>query len=755
MWFVILFPALTLGQIDMGKSRSFVAIAVPSGTVFLSSFCIMVLELVAARLIARHLGSSLYTWTAVIGVVLAGITIGNYLGGRIADKFKARKALAVLFALASAACVVTVVANNLVGGWVWLWKFSWPMRVFSHVSLVFLLPSVLLGTISPVVAKMALEQGLPTGRTVGDIYAWGAAGSIAGTFATGYYLIAAMGTTAIIWTVGGVLLLLAISYWARFWVLYIWAAIFIALLVLGTVPAGWAKDAGAGMALREKADPDVIYEDESQYCYIAVKRISENPDRRAFMQDKLKHSDIVMGDILDLQYSYSQIQAAVTQRLSKGKEKLSVLVIGGGGYVFPRYVEHVWPGSRVDVVEIDPGVTEAAMRAFGLEPDSTINTYTMDARNYVNQLLEETRAGGRAVQYDFIFEDALNDYSVPYQLTTREFNDKIARLLTGRGVYMIELIDIYDSGQFVGAFVNTLERTFDYVYVLAENEPPSARITFVVIAAVHQINLEDLAAEEPVRNLDLWVLSDSEIETLRQKAGGIVLTDDYAPVENLLAPVVLASARDLLAEEYLAQAEKLKEEERWDECILKYRQVIEVDPALSIQAYNEIGMIEAGRGRLAEAIDAFKSALEYNEKAEVRQSMSNINYNIGITFQRLGDNKQAVTYLQNAIRDYRQDLAKEPDSAKIAARLGNALATVGDFDEAVKYFRQAVNFNPLDIGSHSMLAQALSIQGRYDEAIAELQKAIGFVSKTGNKEGAGRLKELLELVEQKKSNQQK
>jgi len=735
----------------MGKSRSFLSIAVPSGTVFLSSFCIMVLELVAARLIARHLGSSLYTWTAVIGVVLAGITIGNYLGGRIADKFPARKALAILFALASAACVITVVANNLVGGWLWLWRFSWPMRVFSHVSLVFLLPSVLLGTISPVVAKMALERGLPTGRTVGDIYAWGAAGSIAGTFATGYYLIAAMGTTAIIWAVGGVLLLLAIYYWARLWVLYIWAAIFIALMALGLVPVGWANEAGAGMALREKPNPDIIYEDESQYCYIAVKRISENPDRRAFMQDKLKHSDIVMGDILDLQYSYSQIQAAVTHRLSKDKDKLSVLVIGGGGYVFPRYVEHVWPGSRVDVVEIDTGVTEAAIQAFGLERDSSINTFTMDARNYVNQLLEQ----GEAERYDFIFEDALNDYSVPYQLTTKEFNDKIARVLTDRGVYMIELIDIYDSGLFVGAFINTLEQTFDYVYVVAENEPRSSRITFVVIAAKHQINLDNLAAEEQVRNLDLWVLSNSEIDALRQKARGIVLMDDYAPVENLLAPVVLASARDLLAEKYLAQAEKLKAKEQWDECILKFEDVIKVDPSLSIKAYNEIGMVEAGRGRLAEAIEAFKGALEYNEKAEVRLSMSNIHYNIGIALRRQGDENQAGAYLQNAIRGYREDFAREPDSAKIAARLGNALATVGNFNEATQFFRQAVNLDPLNTGNHSMLAQALSIQGRYDEAIVELQKAIGFMSKVGNEEAVEQLKKLLELIELKKAKQKK
>ncbi|MFA5251569.1 MAG: fused MFS/spermidine synthase, partial [Phycisphaerae bacterium] len=75
----------------MSKTRSFLPIFIPSATVFLSSACIMVLELVAGRLIARHLGSSLYTWTSVIGVVLAGITIGNYLGGRIADRFEARK----------------------------------------------------------------------------------------------------------------------------------------------------------------------------------------------------------------------------------------------------------------------------------------------------------------------------------------------------------------------------------------------------------------------------------------------------------------------------------------------------------------------------------------------------------------------------------------------------------------------------------------------------------------------------------------
>ncbi len=216
----------------MSKKKAFLPILVPSATVFISSFCIMVLELVASRLIARHLGSSLYTWTAVIGVVLTGITIGNYIGGRLADKFPAKNTLAILFAISSASCAVILLLNQLVGHWVFLWKLSLPLRIFTHVSLVFLLPSTMLGTISPVVAKMALDRGLPTGRTVGDIYAWGAAGSIAGTFAAGYLLIATMRTTSIIWTVGGVLLLLAILYGKRIYLLYVWAVIFIILASL-------------------------------------------------------------------------------------------------------------------------------------------------------------------------------------------------------------------------------------------------------------------------------------------------------------------------------------------------------------------------------------------------------------------------------------------------------------------------------------------------------------------------------------------
>jgi spermidine synthase/Tfp pilus assembly protein PilF len=683
---------------------------------------------------------------------LAGITVGNYLGGRIADRFPARKILAVLLGISSVACVVIVILNNLIGEWLWLWKLSWPAHVLTHVFLVFMLPSTLLGTISPVVAKMALDKGLPTGRTVGDIYAFGAAGSIAGTFLAGFYLIAAMGTIAIIWTVAAVLLLMAVLYWTRFWPLYLWEATFLALMTMAMTPARWAESTGSSLALREKPNPTVLYEDESQYSYIAVKSTLETVDRREFMLDKLMHSKIVMNDILDLQYSYEQVYAAVTHLAGRDRNKISVLSIGGGGYVFPRYVEKVWPGSRIDVAEIDSRVTEAAIRAFGLDRNTSINIFTMDARNYVDELLQKKRTDGQIPRYDFVYGDAFNDYSVPYQLTTKEFNDKIARILTADGVYMINLIDIYDSGLFLGAAVKTLQQTFPCVYVVVEKKPLSQRNTFIIIAAKQKINLESLGSEKPVAGSNLWILNDSEIETLKKKAHEIVLTDDYVPVENMLTPVVRQNALVSLSNKYLERVSKLESQGKLDESVAIYKEIIKANPTMSIMAYNNMGQILARQEKWQEAIDAAKGAIEYNKKAKIKHSMSDMYFNISLASKKLGRDKDASEYMSKAIEAYREDLAQEPNSIKTLRNLGTALAEIDRFSEATEYLQQAVDMNPLKVENHLALAKALLTQQRYDEATAVVKKAIPLFSDARNEQAVIELQRYLWSIEDKSKN---
>ncbi|MDD5327937.1 MAG: fused MFS/spermidine synthase [Phycisphaerae bacterium] len=693
----------------MRKMKAFLSIFITDATVFFSSACIMTLEIVAGRLIARYLGSSLYTWTSVIGVVLAGITIGNYLGGRIADRYNAAKTLSVLFTLSSIACVLVVVSNNLVNQWILLWEFNWPVRVFTHVSLVFFIPSMLLGTISPVVAKMALDRKLATGRTVGDIYAAGAAGSILGTFLAGFYLIAMMGTIAIVWGVAAALLLMAVLYRPRYWGLYVWAAIFIALVAMAMAPVEWVGSVGASVGLREKHDPDIIYEDESQYGYIAVRQLSKNPDQRQFTQDNSKNqSTVVMDNIRDLKFAYPRIFAALTHSLSKGKEKLSTLMIGGGGHVYPRYVMEFWPGSHVDVVEIDHAVTKAAILAFGFPADSAINVVNMDARNYLSDLIRK-QAEGKSVQlYDFIYGDAFTDYAIPYHLTTKEFNDNIAAVLKDDGVYMLNVIDVCQNGRFLRSVVGTFRKTFPFVCILAEVASRYEGGNFVVVGSKRKLDLDGINQHEMVRNLALWVSTDAEIEQLKEKTGTVVLTDDYAPAENLLLPFAQQKASFLLGEQYLEQAKALSAEHRWDESIANYRAAAKVLPKTNLQVHAYIGMggILAQLGRWEEAIEVAKTAIECNDRAAVKQSMSFFLYNIHIALNQTGRRKEANEYLYKAIQAYKEDLTREPYSATIAVKLGSALVEAGNFDEAIEQLQNTITY----MSEHNQTQDAVKLQ---------------------------------------------
>jgi hypothetical protein len=192
-------------KVKRGGVSDFWALVGCNAIVFGASVCIMVLELTASRLIANYVGQSLYTWTSVIGVVLAGISIGNYLGGWLADRFPPQKVLAWLF-LVSGLLTFSVLFLN---GWAATTHrpetMHWQLWVMLVVTWVFFLPALSLGTISPVTASMALKRSAKTGITVGNIYAWGALGSIVGTFLTGFWLIGEFGSREVIWVTSCIL----------------------------------------------------------------------------------------------------------------------------------------------------------------------------------------------------------------------------------------------------------------------------------------------------------------------------------------------------------------------------------------------------------------------------------------------------------------------------------------------------------------------------------------------------------------------
>jgi len=182
--------------------------------VFIASFCTLVIELVAGRIMAPYVGVSLYTWTSIIGVVRAGISIGAYLGGLLADRFPMPSTLGWLLFLSGIGAFAIPPLTNLLGA-VQL-NTTLMMRILLLTAFIFFVPSCILGMISPVVVKLTLNNLSKTGNVVGKIYAFSTLGSIIGTFVTGFFLISWMGTRNILLTVGGILIFSALVFGGAF-----------------------------------------------------------------------------------------------------------------------------------------------------------------------------------------------------------------------------------------------------------------------------------------------------------------------------------------------------------------------------------------------------------------------------------------------------------------------------------------------------------------------------------------------------------
>jgi spermidine synthase len=672
------------------EQKTFPPSVVPGATIFLASVCVMMVEIVAGRLAARHIGSSLYTWTAVIGVILGGITFGYYIGGRLADSLPARKTISWLLAASSGACIAAIILNNLVGEWTFLWRMEIAQRVLCHIAIVFFIPSMLMGAISPVAVKMALESKQDSGRTVGRMYALGAAGSILGTFLAGFWLIGAIGTVNTLWVTTGILLVIALMYLPRSGAMLAYAAIVVLLAIAGTMPAKLAQDVGSAMSLRQTHKPDMLYETESQYSYVAVHQMSEQPDERQFVQDNLKsHSQIIISSIRDLRFFYVRVYGAVTRRAAAGKEKLCTLSIGGGGYVFPRYILDLWPGSSVDVAEIDPAVTEAATRAFGLPRDTPIRTINLDGRNYVDELLEKKRRGEQIPQYDFVYMDAFNDLSVPFQLVTRQFNEKIFAITASDGLYITNLIDMRDRGKFIASFVVTVKETFPYVYVVTRQSSYDLPANFIVIAGKRPVNLENLNTEENLADAQLIIRDENDLTAFEKKTDCIVLDDDYVPVESFMTPVVRGASAVSIADKYITQAEKLNSAGKWEEALEKYRMAAKICPSLSAKANFLMWKILADHNKWQEVVRVLGSVLEENDIKADKPFTAMLHYYVGIALNKTSDTEGASRQFEEAIKLLQADLSEKGDSAQTYSHLGQVYSAINNTKDANLCFEKA------------------------------------------------------------------
>jgi spermidine synthase len=496
---------------------------------FISSFCTLVIELIAGRIMAPYIGVSLYTWTSIIGIVLAGMSAGNFFGGIVADRYASRRTLGLIFIAGGLASLgILVVTHAIVGT---TFGLSFLPRIVVYVAAIFFLPSFVLGMVSPVVVRLALANLERSGHTVGTIYAFSTIGSLFGTFLTGFYLISWLGTRTIVWVVAVILLLTGIILATadaprRRGVL---AAVALALAIFAAVGVRAARGLYA-------APCDI----ESNYYCIKVLQTSQNGhDARMLMLDRLIHSFVVPDDPFALDYGYERAYLNLTQAHASGRSPMDTLFIGAGGYSFPRYVEAAYPSSTIDVVEIDPAVIAVAHERLGLSPTSRIRSFNRDARVFLMEWTDPKK-------YDFIYGDAFNDLSVPYHLTTVEFNRIIASRLKPNGVYLSNIIDKFEGGEFLKAEANALRAVFPHVYIFGRGGGfnPFDRNTYVLMASRAPLNRATLAAitaaDEPA--LRTTPLSVDKFNAYVTSGRAITLTDDFVPVDQLLAKLFVERA---------------------------------------------------------------------------------------------------------------------------------------------------------------------------------------------------------------------
>lgn len=485
--------------------------------VFVTSAAVLVMEILAARLLAPYVGVTLETYTGIIGTILAAIAFGTWWGGRLADRRDPRLLIGPILLLGGALALLIVPIVRLVGK---LPLGTGPEAVVVLVGLAFFLPAAVLSAVPPTIIKLQLADLGETGRTVGRLSALGTAGAIVGTFATGFMLVAAWPTTPILIGVAVVVLVMGV-------------VVEVALRRRAAAPfptslaaAAVLLAAGGGFGIdRLNAALDPCERESAYFCARVEADAIGCPDGLTLYLDTLRHSCIHPDQPERLDFAYAQLFADVLTATGPGAAPLDVVHVGGGGFSLPRYLQTTHPGSTNVVLELDPTLIDIAKQQFGLTLSDDLQVRTGDAR-----------VGMRAVPdaaADVVLGDAFGGLAVPWHLTTVEWVRDVQRVLRPDGVYAVNVID-YAPYRFGRAEAATLGEVFDHVAMMG----PPGRLegesggNLVLLASDQPLDRDAILAANRARGDDDVFVDAIELEAFVR--GARPLTDDYAPVDQLL-----------------------------------------------------------------------------------------------------------------------------------------------------------------------------------------------------------------------------
>ena len=539
------------------ERRSTLAVGV---AVFLAGAVLLGVEIAASRVLAPYFGNSLFVWGALIGVVLAGLSTGYYLGGAVADRLPTARLLLGTIGLAA----LLVLAIPFVDDWVLEQVVEWDPgpRLSPLVAAIalFAVPSIVLGSVSPIAVRLSARSLERLGRTAGSLYALSTAGSIAGTFATAFWLIPELGTDQVL-AVGALGLLIAAAAVAAGQGLAVELAVALALAgasvgaVVSLAPEQGGRLEGAAARNwspidRPRAEPaprtaedaasasessgfDVVEAKDTRYHRMVI---AEDDQTRYLRFDNSFQSAMYKDDPFETRFTYTDY---LSLGLAYRPEAKRILFVGLGGGSAPKRMWRDFPNLQLQVVELDPEVVSAAYRWFALPRSNRLQVDTEDGRRWLTKHDE---------RWDVIVLDAFYSDSVPFHLTTHEFMELVQRRLAPGGVVVANMIGSVTGTQ--SKLLRSMVRTYRTVFPTVALHPvfedgdghdPTELRNVIVVAT---------EGAEPTKAFltQRWSELRERAKTapdLRQAIANRwqrfvptrdvpILTDDYAPTDALL-----------------------------------------------------------------------------------------------------------------------------------------------------------------------------------------------------------------------------
>lgn len=520
------------GAVPAMAARSRMSALMLMLVVFIGGASVMTVEMSASRLLAPYFGTSLFIWANLIGLVMVYLALGYWLGGKLADRYPRASVLYTITAIAGLAVALIPVLSRPI--------LSWSLTGFAEVSvgifygsligviLLFSVPLLLLGFVSPFAIRLRSHGVASAGGTAGQVSAISTLGSILGTFGSTFLLIPYIGTAATLYLAAAVMLVFSMlgllsignSRQAAVSALMLLAVIGLALFA----PRGLIKPPDRGQ---------LIYEKESAYNYIQVvqegKKVSLMMNEGRAIHSVYDPDNLLTGGPWD----YWTIAPYFSQGFQPSDYK-SMAMIGSAAGTASYIISKVYGDIPMDGVEIDPEIVNIGRRYFALDTLPSVTTYVQDGRTFL-------QTDGKDKKWTVVGIDAYRQPYIPFHLTTVEFFQEVKNRLTPDGAVMINAGRTFNDTRLVEALANTMLQVYPNVYVI--DVPTLANS--MVIGTAGPSRLENFA--ENAARVDNPILKQifdvsqqkGNIREVKPDAAKLVFTDDKAPIEEVINQIIL------------------------------------------------------------------------------------------------------------------------------------------------------------------------------------------------------------------------